>query len=84
MSKIGPEYNDTVVIYRPMQMIEAQMVTGVLEDAGIKFIYRGFSDPETSGFAGDRAIAGAWGEISVHQNDAVKATEIIKNYLESL
>jgi uncharacterized protein YjfI (DUF2170 family) len=84
MSKNGPEYNDIVVIYRPKQMIEAQMIIGVLESFGIEVLVQEYFDPYTGGLAGDKTLAGVWGEISVHQNDAVKASEIIKDYLDSL
>lgn len=73
----------TVTIFTAADVVEAQMVQGVLEEAGIKVLVRPYQD-DNFPFSGGPFTAATWGEITVLEADEERALEIIENYLKTL
>lgn len=73
----------TVIVFSPVDVVEAQAVQGVLEDAGIKVLVRPYQD-DNFPFSGGPFTAATWGEVSVLEADEEKALEIIEEYLKTV
>ncbi len=74
---------ETVSVFTANDIVEAQVVQGVLEKAGIKVLMRPYQD-DNFPFSGGPLAAGTWGEINVLEADEEKALEIIENYLKTI
>lgn len=74
--------DDVVVVYRPPNMIVANMMKGVLEDEGIEVSLRSLQMPMYDSTY--QTATGCWGEILVRKEDADKARKIIEQYLKGL
>ncbi len=74
---------ETVSVFTAKDIVEAQMVQGVLEEAGIKVLMRPYQD-DNFPFSGGPFNAATWGEINVLEADEEKALEVIQDYLSKL
>lgn len=86
------EHNtDLVDIFHAKDLVECQMITGILDNAGIKTHVNKLGLPwlgegqTIPGFfnSGNTATTG-YAEIFVKKEDAPKATEIINEYLQGI
>ena len=73
----------TVIVFSAVDIVEAQAIQGVLEEAGIKVLVRPYQD-DNFPFSGGPFTAATWGEISVLEADEEKALEIIEDYLKTI
>ncbi len=74
---------DTVSVFTAKDVVEAQMIQGVLEKSGIKVLMRPYQD-DNFPFSGGPFAAGTWGEINVLEADEERALEVIENYLKTI
>jgi hypothetical protein len=73
----------TVIVFSPVDVVEAQAVQGILEEAGIKVLVRPYQD-DMFPFSGGPMTAATWGEVSVLEADEEQALEIIAAYLKDI
>jgi len=80
---LARDTEDTVSVFTAKDIVEAQMIQGVLEESGIKVLMHPYQD-DNFPFSGGPFAAGTWGEINVLEADEEKALEIIEDYLKKL
>lgn len=73
----------TVIVFSPVDVVEAEAVQSVLEEAGIKALVRPYTD-DLFPFSGGPMTASTWGEVSVLEADEEAALEIIADYLKTV
>lgn len=74
--------DDVVAVYRPPNIIVANIIKGVLEDEGIEVSLRSLQMPMYDSTY--QAATGCWGEILVRKEDFDKARKVIEQYLKDL
>lgn len=76
------ENEDLVVVHRPPNFVAANMIKGILENAGIEVSLRSLQIPMHDDIM--QTSLGCWGEILVRKKDAGRAQKIILQYLETI
>ncbi len=76
------ENDDLIVIHRPKDVVAANMIRGVLENAGIEVFLKSLQMPMYDDIM--QTSLGYWGEVLVRKKDADEAGRIVKQYLSVL
>ncbi len=74
---------DTISVFTANDVVEAQMIQGVLEKEGIRVLMRPYQD-DNFPFSGSPFAATTWGEINVLEADEERALEVIEDYLKTI